>query len=176
LRVAPLHSWVDCNRTILQAEAYAIHQRDLQERPEEFAAITRGKILPGAFIPASEYIKAQQWRRALAQGLAEAMRGFDAVITLSSLDLPCKIDDPEMVAKTYDRQCRLVFNVTGTPAIAVPTGFSAAGVPLGMQIAARAFQEPMLFRIAQAYCAAAGFCDRRPPAVAALCAASIAAQ
>jgi aspartyl-tRNA(Asn)/glutamyl-tRNA(Gln) amidotransferase subunit A len=44
------------------------------------------------------------------------------VITLSSLDLPCRIDDSETVAKTYERQCRMPFNVTGTPAISVPTG------------------------------------------------------
>ena len=168
LRVRPLQDWVDCNRTILQAEAYAIHQRDLQERPEDFAAITRAKILPGGFIPASEYIKAQQWRRVLTQEFAEAMRGCDAVITLSSLDLPCRIDDPETVAKTYDRQCRMVFNVTGMPAIAVPTGFTPDNVPLGMQIAARSFDEPTVFRVAHAYCEAAGFSAMRPPVAPAM--------
>ena len=54
-------------------------------------------------------------------------------------------------ASTYDQQCRLVFNVTGTPAISVPTGFTEDGVPLAMQIAGRAFDEPMVYRIAQAY-------------------------
>ena len=54
------------------------------------------------------------------------------------------------------------FNVTGTPAIAVPTGFTAAGLPLAMQIAGAAFAEPMVYRIAHAYCEATGFADRRP--------------
>ena len=94
-------------------------------------------------------------RAALCREFAEAMRGLDAVITLSSLWLPCQIDDPAAVAKTYDQQCRLVFNVTGSPAISVPTGRSKDGVPLAMQIAARAFDEPVVFRIAQAYCEAA---------------------
>ena len=53
------------------------------------------------------------------------MRDLDAVVTLSSLLLPCRIDDPAAIARTYDQQCRLVFNVTGTPAISVPTGFTA---------------------------------------------------
>ena len=91
------------------------------------------------------------------------MHDLDAVVTLSSLLLPCRIDDPAAIAKTYDQQCRLVFNVTGTPAISVPTGHTAAGVPLAMQIAGRAFAEPMVYRIAQAYCAATGFADKRPP-------------
>ena len=93
------------------------------------------------------------------------MRDLDAVVTLSSLLLPCRIDDPAAIARTYDQQCRLVFNVTGTPAISVPTGFTADGVPLAMQIAGRAFDEPMVYRIAQAYCEAAGTCigaDSRP--------------
>src|SRR5213079_3357044 len=53
IRLSPLQLWTDCNRTIHAAEAYAIHQRDIQERPEDFAALTRNRILPGAFVPAS---------------------------------------------------------------------------------------------------------------------------
>ena len=47
----------------------------------------------------------------------------------------------DAIARTYDQQCRLVFNVTGTPAISVPTGFTASGIPLAMQIAGRAFDD-----------------------------------
>jgi aspartyl-tRNA(Asn)/glutamyl-tRNA(Gln) amidotransferase subunit A len=77
-----------------------------------------------------------------------------------------RIDDPDTIAKTYERQCRMPFNVTGTPAIAVPTGFTAAGLPLAMQIAGQAFAEPMVYRIAQAYCDAARFYERCPPVMA----------
>ena len=91
------------------------------------------------------------------------MRDLDAVVTLSSLCMPCRIDDPAAIAKTYDQQARLVFNVTGTPAISVPTGHAANGLPLAMQIAGRSFAEPMLFRIAQAYCEAAGTCIGSDP-------------
>jgi aspartyl-tRNA(Asn)/glutamyl-tRNA(Gln) amidotransferase subunit A len=91
------------------------------------------------------------------------MRELDAVITLSSLLLPCRIDDPVAIAKTYDQQCRLVFNVTGTPAISVPTGLSKSGLPLAIQIAGRAFAEPMVYRIAQAYGTATVFADKHPP-------------
>jgi aspartyl-tRNA(Asn)/glutamyl-tRNA(Gln) amidotransferase subunit A len=40
VRLSPLSLWTDCNRTIHSAEAYSIHQRDLQERPEDFALLT----------------------------------------------------------------------------------------------------------------------------------------
>jgi hypothetical protein len=46
------------------------------------------------------------------------------------------------------------------------TGFTAAGLPLAMQIAGRAFAEPMVYRIAQAYCDATRFYERRPPVIA----------
>jgi aspartyl-tRNA(Asn)/glutamyl-tRNA(Gln) amidotransferase subunit A len=125
--------------------------------------LTRNRILPGAFVSSAKYIRAQQLRAALCREMAEAMRDLDAAVTLSSLCLPCRIDDPAAIAKTYDQQARLVFNVTGGPAISVPTGFTKDGVPLAMQIAGHAFAEPMMYRIAQAYEAATGFAARRPP-------------
>jgi aspartyl-tRNA(Asn)/glutamyl-tRNA(Gln) amidotransferase subunit A len=173
IRVSPLSLWTDCNRTIHQAESYAIHERDVRERPEDYADLTRKRLLPGAFVSAAKYIKAQQLRAVLCREFAEAMRDLDAVVTLSSLLLPCRIDDPAAIAKTYDQQCRLVFNVTGTPAISVPTGRTADGIPLAMQIAGHAFDEPVVYRVAQAYCEAAGTCigidpQTQPKLVAAL--------
>jgi len=163
VQLSPLSLWTDCNRTIHQAESYAIHERDVQERPEDYADLTRKRLLPGAFVTASKYIRAQQLRAVLCREFTEAMRDLDAVVTLSSLLLPCRIDDPAAIAKTYDQQCRLVFNVTGTPAISVPTGRTADGVPLAMQIAGRAFSEPTVYRVAQAYCEAAGTCIGADP-------------
>jgi aspartyl-tRNA(Asn)/glutamyl-tRNA(Gln) amidotransferase subunit A len=163
IRLSSLQRYTACGRTIHIAETFAVHERDLQERPQDYAAITRRKLLPGAFILAVDYVKAQQLRTALCAEFHAAMRDLDAAITLSSLDMPCRIDDTETIAKTYERQCRMPFNVTGTPAIAVPTGFTAAGLPTAMQIIGRAFAEPMVYRIAQAYCEATGWGERHPP-------------
>src|SRR5207237_10297012 len=74
IRLSPLPLWTDCNRTIHMAEAYAIHERDIQTRPEDFASLTRNRILAGAFVSAAKYIKAQQLRAALCREFAEAMR------------------------------------------------------------------------------------------------------
>jgi len=163
VRLSPLPIWAECNRAIQRAESYTIHEKRLQQRPEDFAAVTRARFLAGAFITASSYIKAQKLRDALCWEYADATRSLDAVVTLSGFQLPCRIDDHSELARTYDQQCRLVFNVTGTPAISVPTGFSSDGIPLGMQIAGRAFAEPMVYRIAQAFADTCDFVDRRPP-------------
>jgi aspartyl-tRNA(Asn)/glutamyl-tRNA(Gln) amidotransferase subunit A len=44
----------------------------------------------------------------------------------------------------------------------VPTGFTAAGMPTAMQVVGRWFEEPMVYRVAQAYCEATGWCERHP--------------
>jgi aspartyl-tRNA(Asn)/glutamyl-tRNA(Gln) amidotransferase subunit A len=54
------------------------------------------------------------------------------------------------------------FNVTGNPALAIPTGFSKSGLPLGMQVVGRAFDEPTVLRIGAAHEAAAGWIHKRP--------------
>jgi aspartyl-tRNA(Asn)/glutamyl-tRNA(Gln) amidotransferase subunit A len=166
IRLSSLQRYSECGRTIQLAESYAVHERNLQERPQDYAPITRRKILPGAFIPAVDYIKAQQLRTALCAEFAAAMRDLEAAITLSSLDMPCRIDDADAVAKTYERQCRMPFNVTGTPAISVPAGFTAAGMPTAIQIVGRWFDDAMVYRVAQAYCEATRFCDRHPKVTA----------
>jgi aspartyl-tRNA(Asn)/glutamyl-tRNA(Gln) amidotransferase subunit A len=165
VRLTPLATWMDCGRIIHYAEAYAIHDRDLQERPEDFAAITRRRLLSGAFIAASDYVKAQQLRTVLRAEYGAMLEHVDALITISSFDLPCRIDDEAEIGRTYERQCRMPFNVAGAPAISVPTGFSRNGLPLAMQITGRAFDEATVYRVAWAYCEAAGWCERRPPAI-----------
>ena len=90
------------------------------------------------------------------------MTTHDALITLSGFALPALIDDEDTIAATY-KQARMPSNVAGVPAIAVPTGLSRTGLPLGMQIVGAALAEPMVYRVAYAYCEAAGSTARRPP-------------
>ena len=161
-RLSPLSRWIACGRTIQRANLIR-YERWLKQRPEDYCEISRRKLLAGAFIRAEEYIKALQTRRVLCAEFDELMQQFDAVITLSGLELPCRIDRPEDIGHTYERHVRMPFNITGTPAIAVPTGFSREGIPLGMQIAGRAFDEATVYRAAWAYCEATGSTSRVPP-------------
>jgi aspartyl-tRNA(Asn)/glutamyl-tRNA(Gln) amidotransferase subunit A len=155
VRLPPLAQWNACGRAILQAEAYVVHETWLKQRPQDYCEISRRKLMAGAFIRAEEYIKALQARTTLSAQFNALMQSYDAVVTLSGLELPCRIDDADAIARTYERHLRMPFNITGTPAIAVPTGRSASGLPLGMQIAGKAFDEATVYRIAAAYCEAA---------------------
>jgi len=162
LRLSPLDDYVDCGRLILQAEAFAIHEPWLRTRIGDYSKRGRTRLLPGAFLSARDYIRAQQLRTGLAREFSAAMAAVDAAVCVSSLELPCAIDDEAEVDRTYDRQARTPFNLTGTPAISVPMGFSSSGLPMGLQVLGRRFDEAMVYRVARSYEAATDWHLRRP--------------
>jgi aspartyl-tRNA(Asn)/glutamyl-tRNA(Gln) amidotransferase subunit A len=164
VRLSPLPAWISCGRTILQAEQYRVHERWLKERPEDYCAASRSKLMPGAAISAQDYAAALETRSALRAEFEVLMAGLDAVIALSSFEVAPRLDDPEHIARAYQRHARMPFNLTGTPAIVVPSGFTEDGLPLSIQIAGRAFDEALLYRIAWSYSEHAGWVGRRPPA------------
>ena len=161
--VRPLGEYAACNRTILLSEAYAIHERWLAERPEDYGAITRERLVGGAFIRAVDYVQALRTRKRLAEEFRALMADYDVLVTASSMHAPGPIEDREIMEKTYSRQARPPFNVTGSPALAVPTGFTATGLPISMQIVGKPFDEAMVYRVAQAYEDATPWKARRPP-------------
>jgi aspartyl-tRNA(Asn)/glutamyl-tRNA(Gln) amidotransferase subunit A len=147
---------------IQQFEQYAVHERWLKTRPQDYCELSRSKLRPGAVISQAEVQTARERRHALTREFERVMGTLDAAITLSNLEMPCRIDRPDEIARTYMRHLRMPFNVTGTPAMSVPTGFSADGLPLAMQIACKAHDEATLYRVAWAYSQALPSESRRP--------------
>ncbi|HXV10690.1 MAG TPA: amidase family protein, partial [Burkholderiales bacterium] len=84
------------------------------------------------------------------------------IVTASAMDPACRIDDDARIELTYGRQARAPFNVTGGPALAVPVGFSRAGLPLGMQLVGKPFSEALLYRTAYAYEQASDWSKQHP--------------
>ena len=161
-RLRPLRDYSACNRVILLAEAYAVHGAWLRERPGDYGEMTRERLVPGAFVRGGDYVQALRLRRRLCDEFRALMRDWDVLVTASSMDPACAIDDAEAIDACYARQARPPFNVTGAPALAVPTGFSSDGLPLSMQIVGKAFDEAMVYRVAQAYEQATDWTDRHP--------------
>ena len=151
IETAPLGVWNACNRTILTSEAYAIHEKWLRERPQDYGGLTRERILSGAFVRAADYINATRVRSRLAKAFHALFSDIDVAITASAMDPACRIDDPTAIERTYSRQARAPFNLTGGPALSVPVGFSKAGLPLGMQIIGKPFSEALVYRVGHAY-------------------------
>lgn len=162
IRLPPLQDFAACGQVIMAAEAYAVHERWLKERPGDYGARGRERLLAGAGLSAADYLQAVRWRLRLRDAAADAFRGIDVALTASSLDPACRIDDEAALAATYSRQARLAFNVTGQPALVIPAGFARSGLPLSLQLVGPPFAEAMLYRVAQAYEAATGWTDRHP--------------
>ena len=163
IETAPLGNFATCNRIILLSEAYSIHRNWLQNRPEDYSQSFLERILPGAFLSSSDYVDALRLRRKLTASFNQTISALDGVIAVSSTDAAFAIDDAEEIALKYPRQARTPFNITGNPALALPTGFDDEDMPLAMQIVGKQFDETMVYRIAASYEAATNWHSRRPP-------------
>ncbi len=74
-----------------------------------------------------------------------ALREVDVLLCASSMDPACRIDRPAEVERTYPRQARTPFNVTGHPALAMMAGLSMGGLPVSVQFVGRYFDEATVF-------------------------------
>jgi len=150
------------NQTILVCEAYAYHEKQLQQAPEKFGSSVRRRILEGAFLSAADYITAQRARSVLNEQIRANFSRVDAFAT------PTVPRPPEAFATMDPNEQNLrpsftnPFNLTGLPAISVPCGFTSGGLPVGIQIVAKPFEETACFRVAYAYEQATEWHKRRP--------------
>ena len=151
--------------TILVAEAAAVHRRRLRERPEGYVPETRRMLELGALLPADYVESAQRARRLLCREVAGAFRNerLDALVTptlprtsMPIEDMVIETDLPRYIPYT------LPANLTGLPALSVPCGFTAAGLPVGLQLVGRPFAEATLLGLAREYEHATPWHERRP--------------
>ena len=158
----PIVDYASTNRVILLSEAYAIHEKWLQERPGDYGDLARERLMPGAFFRAIDYVNAMRQREVLRRKVNACMASVDVAITASSMEPACPIEDADLCGKLYSRQARAPFNITGSPAIAVPTGFASTGLPLSMQIIGKPFDEKTVYRVARAYEKETGWTSNHP--------------
>jgi len=162
IQTAPLGEYLAVNRTILTSEAFAAHENWMRERPQDYGALARERLMAGAFVRAADYINATRVRSKMAEAFHALFSDIDVVVTASSMDPPCRIDDPKAVETTYGRQARAPFNVTGSPALSIPVGFTQSGLPLGIQIVGKPYDEATIYGVAGAYEDATGWVKRHP--------------
>jgi aspartyl-tRNA(Asn)/glutamyl-tRNA(Gln) amidotransferase subunit A len=137
-------------RVIMMAEAFAIHEADMQTRLLDYGEITANRFILGAAITAADFVHALRARRELTDAVNAALSRYDALLTLSALSTAPRFDQPTDSLSSASPIQTIPFNVTGHPAMSVPTGLGASGLPIGVQIVGRAFDEPMVFRIGRA--------------------------
>ena len=140
-----------CGRVILTAEAFAIHEKDLRERPEDYGELFLMRIVTGAAISSADYIQAQRLRRELSLAVnREALKTYDVLLTACALGpAPAFADCPPDRPMFWPIQT-MPFNVTGNPALSMPAGLSTSGLPLSAQLVGRPFDEATLLRVGRA--------------------------
>ena len=132
-----------------------------------FGAEVRRRILIGTYVLSAGYydafyLKAQKVRALIARDFTEAYRSCDVILTptapSAAFAMGEKMDDP--VAMYLNDVFTVTVNLAGLPGISLPAGLSADGLPLGLQLIGRAFDEETLFTVSHVLERAAGFTAR----------------
>jgi len=171
VQLSQLQDWAACGSLISITERAAAYEEWSRTRLGDFSERMRSRLMLGAFVSGVDYVQAVRRRRELRAELQAAMAGLDVMLTATQPWEAAKID---AVPKwdLFDKPGFMMpFNVAGYPAISVCSGFGAGGLPVAIQLVAKPFQEPTLFRIADAYEKATPFRGQRPALVAACVAA-----
>jgi Asp-tRNA(Asn)/Glu-tRNA(Gln) amidotransferase A subunit family amidase len=165
--------WVSVGRAInmrvLMPEAVAVHEKWIGTRPQDYSAEVRARLMADITTPAIEYIRAQRARRWFCQQMAEAMDDVDVLITPSvpTQTPTIKACTPAPGENEAADGLRLatftgVFNTTGQPSMSVPCGFTKDGMPIGMMISGKPFDEVTVLRVGAAYESMTGWSQMHP--------------
>lgn len=151
-----------CNFVIMLAEAYAIHQKSLRETPELYGEILRDRMMMASLLSGLDYVQALRMRTRLKAAVDALFTRHDFLITAGGWAPAPRL---QTMPKFYVFENPLItspFNVSGHPAICVCNGFSPEGLPVGMQIVGRPFDDAGVLGIAAAYERATPYREARP--------------
>ena len=150
---------------VLIGEAAAYHQKNLEERPQDYGDITRARLQLGLNQKAPDYIRAARARDEARRTADEALFSeVDLLAMPTTVRTAVPIDslasDDPTVGLT---RLTAPFDLTGQPACSIPCGFTDAGLPVGLQLVGRRFDERTVLRAAYTYETESGIAKPRPP-------------
>jgi aspartyl-tRNA(Asn)/glutamyl-tRNA(Gln) amidotransferase subunit A len=159
---------------VSKSEAATMHGRWIRERPQDYSLFVRSRIEAGFHIPATRYLEAVALRGRILSDFVS--RVFDKADVLFTPVLPIQVPklseteagtpaDVQRVIVALTR-CTRNINYLGLPALSVPCGFTANGMPAGFQLIGRPFAEATLFRAGHAYQSATDWHTRLPTGIA----------
>jgi aspartyl-tRNA(Asn)/glutamyl-tRNA(Gln) amidotransferase subunit A len=149
-------------RVIISAEAYALHEATLQTRLSDYSRSFRIRVLSGALIRAAEYIAAQRRRSDLIATTAKAFQRFDVLISTPTGG-PAPLLTEQRADDGFARPLLTTLaNVAAVPSLVVCAGFTAGGLPLGLEIIGPAWGDATVLRVGHHFERETGTRDRRP--------------
>lgn len=156
---------------IVRPEMAAVHAETLRALPERFGPVLRARLEAFSLFPARGYLRARQARSAVRRVMAELFvaHRLDALVmpTVAATATPAgqmtiAFPDGEEPIHAGFTRLTMPFNATGQPALSVPCGLDAAGLPIGVQLVGAPRADAALCRIGRVYERAAGWSERRP--------------
>ncbi len=141
----------------LLAESYAWHEEYLADTTNHalYDAVTLERLLAAGAVSAADYIRAQQDMIRARNLVTDVFTDVDVLVTPTAPGLPERIDGAinPAAANSAEPSTRNTapFNLYGIPTISVPIGFSADGLPIGLQISSAHFREEVMFSLAHAF-------------------------
>jgi aspartyl-tRNA(Asn)/glutamyl-tRNA(Gln) amidotransferase subunit A len=138
---------------ITHVEAFAFHRATLRDDWARYGSFTRLLLAQGAFVSGPEYVQAQRVRALVRAEVGRLFERVDLVVT-PTIGVPAPRLDADFLA-LLPLFFTGFWNLVGLPALAVPVG-TVDGLPVGMQIVGRAFDEATVLRAGDAY-------ERRSP-------------
>jgi aspartyl-tRNA(Asn)/glutamyl-tRNA(Gln) amidotransferase subunit A len=170
VEITDLDGVLDCMLAIAMSEAAVYHQSSLRATPDLFGDETRLLLEAGEMMPATAYINAQRARVAVKAAFKQALREVDVLVTPTQPSTALKIGQSlsrigsreESVFGVSARFCA-PFNISGLPAASIPCGMSTDGLPIGLQIIGKPFDESTILRVAHAYELNTGWHLEYPP-------------
>src|SRR5262249_32827535 len=156
---------------VLATEAAAYHKRWLIERPQDYGPQVLMRLQNGLSIPAVLYLEAMRWRGPALAAHTMATANVDAVLApVAPVAAPTIVEsdvgnspNAEAVIQRLTRFTRPI-NYLGLPSLSIPCGFTTKGLPVGMQLIGRSFDEATLLTIGAAFQRATDFHEKVPPA------------
>jgi aspartyl-tRNA(Asn)/glutamyl-tRNA(Gln) amidotransferase subunit A len=155
--------------TIMRVEAFQYHFRNLRERRSEYGAAFRN-IARGGFLTARDYLRAQKVRALISEELRVAFEGYDILALPVTAATPgggayaAEGVDVKVKKGSFSHGAAYTapFNLTGSPTLALPAGFTRAGMPIGIQLVGRPCQEETLIAAGHHYQSSTDWHRRRP--------------
>ena len=169
VKIPGMAELTEASRVSLAAEAAVLHRKDLEELADNLGADVRALLEKGALVTPAEYIDAQLARLKFQRQLEKLFRRVDVIITpttpltsfpftTSTVELGGEQEDARPAATRFTR----CFNASGHPAVSVCCGFDDRGMPIGLQIVGRLWDEATVLQVAYAFERATEWHKRRP--------------
>jgi aspartyl-tRNA(Asn)/glutamyl-tRNA(Gln) amidotransferase subunit A len=161
VRVRPTLDYSDVKVAIAETEIFSIHARDLVARPGDFGEDFLTRVLPACLFQSTDYLQASREHRRMLAEAEPLWTRYDALLSVVFGPAP-RLDAHDTLNFWRKPNANPMGNVLGGPALALCAGFSAQGLPIGMQLMGAPFGEAEVLRLGHAFEQASGTRGRRP--------------